>query len=144
MSHLDLPFGAEVAIRQGRRYPVMRVFRKTTEVTVDAGLTLKKTIVEQRMPRGHHGFLTAVGQETTGAGWANLLWRIVVDNAPVPGFGRQTGIQWGFIDKPGEVFAWIPNGSIVKLVVDNPAGAPAALTRGALVGYWWPEDEPES
>ena len=136
-----MPFGAEAAIRQGRRYPVVRVFRREIiDLTVTAGDN-GVTVVEQKMPRGHHGFLTAVGQEATNVAWAQFSWRIVVDNAAVPGFGNQIGTRWGFLSNPGEVYAWVPLSSVVRLVVDSAAATDEVIS-GVLVGYWWPQAEP--
>ena len=135
-----MPFGAEATLRQGRRYPVVNVFRQTTSVTVTAGAN-GITVVEEKVPKGHHGFLTAVGQRATNVAWNDFTWRIVVDNSAVPGFGNQVGIQWGFINNPGEVYAWIPISSVVRLVVDS-AAATNELVTGTLVGYFWPQSEP--
>jgi predicted phosphoribosyltransferase len=132
--------GVELAFRQGKRYPVVDVFRPIVQnLNITAGAQ-KVTVVEQKFPVGSHGFLTAIGHETTNVGWTDLTWRIVVDTGAVRGYGDQVGVQWGRLNNPGEVYAWVPITSTVRLVVDSAAATDEPVS-ATLVGYWWPEPE---
>ena len=132
---------AEVAIVQGRRYPAITVFRPLAQgITIPTGGG-KTTVVEFQMPDGHQGFLTALGHEASNVGWTNITWAIEVDHSTVPGFGAQVGIQWGRLNAPGEVYAYVNISKAVRLTARNAAAADE-LVDAVLVGYHWPEDEP--
>lgn len=131
---------AEVVLDQLGRAPVIRPFQAYADST-SIGATSTAPVVSFRMPDGMIGYLTALGHETTHLGWDNLAWAIRVGAGSVPGFGEQTGQQWGRISNPGEVFAHISGSSVVSLVAKNPSAA-AILASGYLRGYFWPRVEP--
>lgn len=133
--------GADVDLRAFDRTGVTVTYRVRAEsisIPSAAGFTV---IAEKTLPRGWEGFLLAIGHDANAAGFDEITWRITVDKISVPGFGGQSGLQWGTINSPGEVFARIGNGKRVALEAGQTSGA--AITASALlVGYSWPVNNP--
>lgn len=137
----DRPAAADVNLRAFDRTGVTLTYRvRGSSITIPSS-TAFTTIAEKGIPKGFEGFLLAIGHDADAAAFAAITWRITVNKIAVPGFGGQAGIQWGTINSPGDVFARIGNGGIVRLEASQSSGA-SVTASALLVGYSWPVNNP--
>lgn len=103
-------------------------------------------IVKFRIDKGKNGVIKWFANQYVGGGFTdgsgNILWRLLHDNSPVPGF-EAVPVSLGTNQQPREVapihlFA----DRIVQLQVQNLGIVPATqLIEGGVFGWLYPKDE---
>ena len=123
----------EQLIREGETFDVWG-----EDVSVASGSTALAPIEIVRFATTgpFQGVLRAVGQATSNLGWDNLSWMIQVGGRAAQNYEPQQGRQWGFMTKPGAVYAKIGRSKIVRVVAFQSSGS-AILASARILGSIW-------
>lgn len=112
------------------------------------------TILTYIVPIGRNGIINKVANNFVGGGWTagtgDLIWRILIDNAPPPGATSYNSIvdSLGSPAQPVGIsgFRIFENQTLTVVLLNNPAGLnggviPAGQLTGArLMGHLYPRD----
>jgi hypothetical protein len=123
------------------------VVDQATYITLPAvGVT--STILSFTVPPGRNGVIQKIANNLVGGGFTegsgDVIWRILVDNAPPPGATSYNSIvnSLGNPASPTSIPGFrIYENQVVSIVVQNVAVVPAGqFVGGRLVGYIYPRE----
>lgn len=134
---------ADVRLESLARAPAILPINQFAEDTAIASGVGKVTVVRFRMRRGHVGYLSGLGHETTNVGWNNISWSLEVKRIEQRGWQSQVGRQWGRVNQPGagEVYIVLTEGALVEMRAEHTAGVSIPAS-GLLIGAFWSRVSP--
>lgn len=103
-------------------------------------------IVNFRIDPGKNGVLKWFANQYVGGGFTDgsgsLIWRLSIDNVPVPGF-ENIIVSLGTNQQPREIApVLLPAQKVVRLSVTNVSIVPAGqIIEGSVAGWLYPLDE---
>lgn len=111
-------------------------------------ITAVATIISFTVPIGRNGIIKKVANNYVGGGWVegsgDVIWRILVDDGPIPGATSYNSIagSLGSPANPVEIsgFRIFENQTIKLVALNNNVVVAGQKVGGRLLGYLYPRD----
>lgn len=114
---------------------------------VEDGAT-QAVIISFTVPIGRNGIIRKIANNYVGGGWVEgsgaVIWKILVDNGPIPGASSYSSIpaSLGSPANPVEIagFRIFENQTITLIAINVGVAVAGQLVGGRLVGYLYPRE----